>query len=158
MAANSTYETELRESAALVAQQLNWSNWELVYQSRSGRPQDPWLEPDVCEYLREEFKKKLTAAVLIPIGFVADHVEVLYDLDTEAADVCGELGLPMARAASVNDDPLFLDMIAQVVRQTCQQYANGIPLPIVPSRILDRKELPPIARRSGHETRRPSLD
>jgi ferrochelatase len=59
----------------------------LVYQSRSGRPEDPWLGPDVCDYLRDERARGLEAAVICPIGFICDHVEVLYDLDIEAADV-----------------------------------------------------------------------
>ena len=89
-----------------------FSDWQLTFQSRSGRPGDPWLEPDVCDYLRAERARGLAAAVLSPIGFVCDHIEVLYDLDREAADVCADIGLPMARAESVNDDPMFLDMMA----------------------------------------------
>ena len=92
-------------------------DWALVYQSRSGRPGDPWLEPDVCDYLRQARADGLAAAVLCPIGFVCDHIEVLYDLDREAAEVCREIGLPMARAEAVNDDPLFLDMMADVVHE-----------------------------------------
>jgi ferrochelatase len=102
-----------------------------VYQSRSGRPQDPWLEPDVCDYLRREREQGLAAAVISPVGFVCDHIEVLYDLDREAADVCASIGLPMARAAAVNDDPLFLDMMADVVLRTVRRYETGRPLPIV---------------------------
>ena len=73
-------------------------------------PEDPWLGPDVCEYLRDERQRGLEAAVIVPIGFICDHVEVLYDLDVEAADVCREIGLPMVRAQAVNDHPLFIDM------------------------------------------------
>ena len=130
MATASRYEAQLRESARLVAEQVGSQDWALVYQSRSGRPGDPWLEPDVCDYLRREKAAGLTAAVLCPIGFVCDHVEVLYDLDREAGDVCREIGLPMARAETVNDDPLFLDMMADVVLATVARYA-GSPLPIV---------------------------
>jgi ferrochelatase len=72
--------------------------------------------------------------VICPIGFVADHIEVLYDLDTEAAAVCAELGLPMTRAEAVNDSPLFIDMMADVVRQTIRRYATGRPLPIAAAR------------------------
>ena len=106
------------------------NEWALVYQSRSGRPQDPWLEPDVCDYLRQERLKGLGAAVIAPIGFVCDHIEVLYDLDREAAQVCRDIGLPMARAAAVNDDPMFLDMMADVVMKTVRQYQSGRPLPM----------------------------
>jgi len=129
MAASSRYEAQLRESARLVAAVAGVDDWALVYQSRSGRPGDPWLEPDVCDYLRREKAAGLAAAVLCPIGFVCDHVEVLYDLDREAANVCRELGLPMARAETVNDDPLFLDMMADVVLRTIRRF-SGRALPL----------------------------
>ncbi|HZM61057.1 MAG TPA: ferrochelatase [Vicinamibacterales bacterium] len=129
MAASSRYEAQLRESARLVAAAAGVDDWALVYQSRSGRPGDPWLEPDVCDYLRREKAAGLAAAVLCPIGFVCDHVEVLYDLDREAANVCRELGLPMARAETVNDDPLFLDMMADVVLRTIRRF-SGRALPL----------------------------
>jgi protoporphyrin/coproporphyrin ferrochelatase len=129
MAASSRYEQQLNESASLVAADVGVKDWAVVYQSRSGRPGDPWLEPDVCDYLRRERAAGLAAAVLCPIGFVCDHVEVLYDLDREAADVCGEVGLPMTRAETVNDDPLFLDMMTDVVLRTVARY-RGHPLSI----------------------------
>jgi ferrochelatase len=122
MASTSRYREQLMESSRLVAAAANVNDWALVYQSRSGRPEDPWLEPDVCDYLKREHAAGLAAAVLCPIGFVCDHIEVLYDLDREAAGVCAALGLPMARAAAVNDDPLFLDMMADVVLQTIHRY------------------------------------
>ena len=131
MAESSRYREQLLESARLVAEQAGISDWALVYQSRSGRPGDPWLEPDVCAYLRHEHEGGLEAVVLCPIGFVCDHIEVLYDLDHEAAAVCRDLGLPMVRAESVNDDPLFLDMMADLVLRTIQRYQRGRPLPIV---------------------------
>ena len=131
MAESSRYREQLRESSRLVAEKAGVGDWALVYQSRSGRPGDPWLEPDVCDYLRAERLRGLQAAVLCPIGFVCDHIEVLYDLDREAADVCREIGLPMARAEAVNDDPLFLDMLADLVLRTIRRYPGGRPLPIV---------------------------
>ena len=133
MAERSRYREQLLETARLVAQEAGVRDWTLVYQSRSGRPEDPWLEPDVCDYLRSERGKGLQAAVLCPIGFVCDHIEVLYDLDREAAAVCREADLPMARAESVNDDPLFLDMMADVVIQTIRRHERGRPLPLAPS-------------------------
>jgi ferrochelatase len=108
------------------------NDWALVYQSRSGRPQDPWLEPDVCQYLRGERENGLGAAIVAPIGFVCDHIEVLYDLDMEAAQVCTDIGLPMARAEAVNDDPMFLDMMADVVLKTVSRYQGGRALPVLP--------------------------
>jgi len=131
MADASLYREQLQTSAQLIAEKAGIREWALVYQSRSGRPQDPWLEPDVCDYLRGEHAAGMRAAILCPVGFVCDHIEVLYDLDREAAQVCAGLGLPMARAESVNDDPLFLDMMADVVLRTIRRYAAGRPLPIV---------------------------
>ncbi|MEQ1575820.1 MAG: ferrochelatase [Vicinamibacterales bacterium] len=129
MAEASQYRAQLETSARAVALQAGL-DWALAYQSRSGRPGDPWLEPDVRDYLRRERTAGLAAAVLCPIGFVCDHIEVLHDLDHEAGQVCRDIGLPMARAAAVNDDPRFLDMMADVVLKTIERYA-GRPLPIV---------------------------
>ena len=131
MAEGSRYREQLQDSARRVAERAGVADWALVYQSRSGRPEDPWLEPDVRAYLRAERAKGLRAAVLSPIGFVCDHIEVLYDLDREAADVCREVGLPMVRAEAVNADPLFLDMMADLVLRTIRRYERGRPLPIV---------------------------
>jgi len=130
MAAGSRYEAQLRESARLVADKAGIREWAVVYQSRSGRPGDPWLEPDISDYLRRERAAGLEAAVICPIGFVCDHIEVLYDLDREAAAVSREIGLAMARAEAVNDDPLFLDMMADVVLRTITKYEHGRPLPL----------------------------
>ena len=130
MADDSRYREQLLESSRLVAEKAGFADWALVFQSRSGRPEDPWLEPDICVYLRREREAGLQAAVLCPIGFVADHIEVLYDLDRDAAQAGREVGLPMTRAAAVNDDPLFLDMMADVVLRTIK----GRQLPLaVPS-------------------------
>ena len=130
MATQSRYREQLLESSRLVAAAAGVADWALVYQSRSGRPEDPWLEPDISDYLKQEHATGLAAAVLCPIGFVCDHIEVLYDLDREAADVCRALGLPMTRAEAVNDDPLFLDMMADVVLQTIERYGQRRPLPL----------------------------
>ena len=140
------YQHQLEESARAVADRLGRSDWALVYQSRSGRPEDPWLGPDINDYLREEHTRGVAAVVLCPIGFVCDHIEVLYDLDHEAAQVCAELGLPMARAHAVNDDPLFLDLMADMVLRTWRRHEGGFPLPIAPSGKPERVEGPPPAR------------
>ena len=118
------------QSSRRVAERVGISDWSLVYQSRSGRPQDPWLEPDVCDYLRQAKREGVAAAVLCPIGFVCDHVEVLYDLDREAADVAREIDLPLVRAEAVNDDAKFVDMMAEIVTATVRRYASGRPLEI----------------------------
>ena len=131
------YQRQLRESASSVATRLGLgeADWALVYQSRSGRPGDPWLEPDICDYLRAEHGRGAPdaprAVILCPIGFLCDHLEVLYDLDREAADVCRELGLPMARAAAVNDAASFIATMADAVQDTWRRYASGLPLSIV---------------------------
>lgn len=130
MAEASQYQRQLEAGAQKVAARSGMRDWALVYQSRSGRPQDPWLEPDICDYLRQEHAAGLRAAVISPIGFICDHVEVLWDLDNEAADVCNEVGVTMVRAEAANDDPLFIDMMADVVLKTIRRYESGKALPI----------------------------
>jgi len=89
--------------------------WKLVYQSRSGAPHIPWLEPDICDHLEELHGAGVPAAVMVPIGFVSDHMEVLYDLDTEARAKAGELGLPVRRSATVGSDPRFAAAVRDLV-------------------------------------------
>ena len=130
MAERYPYVAQLQATARLVATALGRSEWTLVYQSRSGRPGDPWLEPDVCDYLRAEREKGLEAAVLCPVGFLCDHVEVLYDLDVEAAQACRESGIAMVRAEAVNVHPRFIEALADAVAGTWTRYTGGIPLPL----------------------------
>jgi ferrochelatase len=139
------YQLQLQQSSRRVAERLGRSDWALVYQSRSGRPEDPWLGPDIGDYLRQERARGLEACVLCPIGFVCDHIEVLYDLDEEAAQICREIGLAMTRAHAVNDDPAFLDLMADVVHRTWRRYERGVPLTIAPPP-PERVEGPPPAR------------
>ncbi len=89
--------------------------WELVYQSRSGSPHIPWLEPDICDHLEALHAAGAPAAVMVPIGFVSDHMEVKYDLDTEATAKAAELGLPVSRAATVGADPRFAAAVRELV-------------------------------------------
>ncbi len=89
--------------------------WRLVYQSRSGAAHIPWLEPDICDHLEAEHAAGARAVVMVPIGFVSDHMEVKYDLDTEAAAKAAELGLPVARAATVGADPRFAAAVRELV-------------------------------------------
>jgi ferrochelatase len=114
MAAAGPYVEQLRESARLIAKRLGMGEWTLAFQSRSGSPRDPWLEPDVCDALRG-FKGQ--AVVVAPIGFICDHVEVLYDLDIEAARVAREADITMVRAATVGEHPRFIEMIATLIRE-----------------------------------------
>jgi protoporphyrin/coproporphyrin ferrochelatase len=130
MAAAYPYERNLRASAAKVAHATGFEDWELVFQSRSGRPQDPWLEPDVCDALRAEHARGTAAVVLCPVGFLCDHVEVLYDLDVEAAAVAKDLHLPLVRASTVNAHPRFIDALADAVSDVWDRYKGGRPLPL----------------------------
>ncbi|GII83553.1 putative ferrochelatase [Sphaerisporangium siamense] len=108
------YEAQLRATASLVAGDRPW---DLVWQSRSGPPQVPWLEPDVCDHLEALAAAGAPAVVLVPIGFVSDHMEVVYDLDTEAAAKARELGLPMTRAATAGTHPRFVSMVAELLAE-----------------------------------------
>jgi protoporphyrin/coproporphyrin ferrochelatase len=116
MANTSDYVQQLQEVRKLVSGRLQITNDALVYQSRSGAPGQPWLEPDILDYLREVKEKKLASAVVIaPISFISDHMEVLYDLDIEARQLCDSLSLPIARAKTVGVHPKFISMIRELI-------------------------------------------
>lgn len=116
MAKESVYVEELTETARLVAGRLGKKDWRLAYTSRSGSPRDAWLEPDVSKAIAALAASGVREAAVIPIGFVADHVEVLYDLDVEAKAAADKAGLRLRRAATVGDHPAFIAMIADAVR------------------------------------------
>lgn len=115
MAANCDYQAQLEETARLIAERLGHEHWQLVYQSRSGAPTQPWLAPDICDHLRALKKMGVADVVVAPIGFISDHMEVLYDLDTEARALSEELGLNMIRARTVGCHPTFISMIRELV-------------------------------------------
>lgn len=118
MAENSAYVQQLGEACQLVSSVLGRTGDRLAYQSRSGPPTQPWLGPDILDCLKETREQGLAPAVVIaPIGFISDHMEVLYDLDTEARNLCTELDLPMARAATVGTHPSFVGMIRELVAE-----------------------------------------
>ncbi|NBT13995.1 MAG: ferrochelatase [Planctomycetia bacterium] len=117
MAEGCRYVRQLTEASRLVAGQSGASTWELVYQSRSGPPTQPWLEPDVCDRIRSLHATGVRRLVVAPIGFISDHMEVLYDLDTEAADLCRELGIEMVRAETVGTDPEFVAMVRDLIAE-----------------------------------------
>ncbi len=131
MAEASVYREALRATVEAIAQRLSLTDWALAYQSRSGRPEDPWLGPDVCDYLRDAHTQGLSAVVISPVGFVCDHIEVLYDLDHEAAALCRTLGIPMVRAQTVNSHPAFIRALADLVHSTVEHHSRHRVLPLV---------------------------
>ncbi len=114
-AVRSDYQVQLRETARLVAADLGRSEWSLVYQSRSGPPSQPWLEPDIVDHLRAVAAEGVQDVVVAPIGFISDHMEVVYDLDLDAKSRAAELGLNMVRADTVGAHPRFVRMIRELV-------------------------------------------
>ena len=124
MARNARYEAQLQEACRLVAEGAGHPRWQLVYQSRSGPPSQPWLEPDIGDHLHELHREGVQDVVVAPIGFISDHLEVLYDLDTEAQDLSAELGLNMVRAATVGTHPAFVSMILDLIIERITGDAN----------------------------------
>jgi ferrochelatase len=117
MADASPYTAQLHRSAELVAHAAGAASFRIAYQSRSGSPAERWLEPDVRDVLRELPRESIHETVVAPIGFLCDHVEVLYDLDVDAAAVAREAGVRMSRAAALNDHPSFIRMLADLTQQ-----------------------------------------
>ncbi len=118
MADNCNYALQVAETARLVSDSLSIRNWRVAYQSRSGPPQQPWLEPDVLDVLRElKAAGDVQDVVIVPSGFLSDHMEVLFDLDTEAKDLAAELGLNLVRAGTVGSHPTFVTMIRELIEE-----------------------------------------
>jgi len=115
MAAGCDYERQLLETCRLVAGGAGVVSWRLVFQSRSGPPTQAWLEPDICDHLRALKEEGVTDVVAAPVGFISDHMEVLYDLDTEARSLAAELGVRLVRAATVGTHPEFVRMIRELI-------------------------------------------
>ena len=130
MAATSKYVEQLNETCALVARGVGRTDYRLVYQSRSGSPAEPWLGPDILEALSELKQQGAAAAVVSPVGFISDHMEVVYDLDVEAAAHAAQLGLTLVRAATAGTHPRFVSMIVDLV-----QARLADPLPADPCRL-----------------------
>ena len=115
------YSTQLTESCKLIMESLPGIEWELVYQSRSGPPQQPWLEPDVCDRIEELHEAtQIKDLVIHPVGFVSDHMEVMFDLDTEAKELCDKLDISMQRSLAVGVHPKFIEMIRELVLERIQ--------------------------------------
>jgi ferrochelatase len=117
MAQSSPYEQQLREAAAMVNHRLGLGQPVLAFQSRSGPPAQPWLEPDIGDYIRGTQSRRLVVA---PIGFLSDHMEVIYDLDVEATALARELGMELERAATPGTHPLFVAGLIDLVREAMQ--------------------------------------
>ena len=115
MAANCEYAAQLQETGRLIAEVLGIGRWRMVYQSRSGSPSQPWLGPDIADCLRQMRAQGTSEVVVAPVGFVSDHMEIVYDLDYEAQNLAQELGLRMVRAATAGTHPAFVRMIRELV-------------------------------------------
>ena len=129
MARNSAYEKQLREACRLVSERVDRSDWQLAYQSRSGPPSQPWLEPDVGDYLRK-LGRGLSGGdvVIVPIGFVCEHMEIVYDLDVATRAVCEELGLNMVRSGVAGCHASFVAMVRQLIQERLDPAAPRLAL------------------------------
>ncbi|HWY20987.1 MAG TPA: ferrochelatase [Candidatus Acidoferrum sp.] len=155
MANTSDYVMQLEEVRRLVSGALGHKNDALVYQSRSGAPGQPWLEPDILDYLRLDYLRQVkagnpaSAVVLAPIGFISDHMEVLYDLDVEARQVCDSLGLQMTRAKTVGVHPKFVGMIRELILERMNPESERRALgSLGPRRDVCPEDCCPAARRT----------
>jgi len=116
------YVDQLHQTASLIAQKAGLSpgQWSWSFQS-AGRSQEPWLGPQLPEYLPSLAQRDILDVISIPIGFVSDHVEILFDIDIQAQEVARTLGMRLVRPPALNDDPLFVDTLVQVIRQRIRQ-------------------------------------
>jgi ferrochelatase len=127
------YTAQLRETATLVAEDAEPGiEWDLVWQSRSGPPQVPWLEPDINDHLSALAEAGFAGVVVSPIGFISDHLEVVWDLDTEAAATARDVGLAYARAATPGSDPRFVSMVRDLIAERLDPAAPRARLGTLP--------------------------
>ena len=117
MASRCSYVEEIHASGRGVAALLDMSHWSVAFQSRSGNPRDPWLGPDINDVIRQKAGEGFRRVVLMPIGFLCDHVEVLFDLDIQARATAQEAGIRFLRALTVGDHPAFIKMMAQRIKE-----------------------------------------
>jgi ferrochelatase len=117
MARRSRYEAQLAEASRLVAERVGVLDQAVVYQSRSGSPRVPWLEPDVCEHVTGLASRGVRDVVVSPIGFVSDHMEVLFDLDVEAREAAAEAGIGFVRAGTAGTHPAFVSMVRELIHE-----------------------------------------
>ena len=128
MAANCRYEEQLIETARRVSECISHEEWDLVWQSRSGPPTQPWLEPDILHHLRGLAGNGVHDVIVSPLGFLSDHMEVMYDLDYEAAALCRDLGLNFVRAQTPGTHPAVIALLAELI----EQHQSSIDLPFCP--------------------------
>lgn len=128
MANNCRYVSQLNEAAGLIASQISANRWEVVYQSRSGPPSQPWLEPDICRRIQELSTEGVKELAIVPLGFISDHMEVLYDLDTEAAEQCRLLGVDFVRVPTVGVHPAFVRMIVDLIQERTSEKSERLAL------------------------------
>ncbi|MBS1953187.1 MAG: ferrochelatase [Cyanobacteria bacterium SZAS-4] len=117
MSTSCDYESQLNETAQLVADRVGLSDWKICYQSRSGPATQPWLEPDICDHIRALHEQGVRNLIVAPIGFVSDHMEIKFDLDTEAKELCDQLGMKMVRAGTAGTHPAFVKMIRLLIEE-----------------------------------------
>ncbi len=118
MATSCRYEEQLREACRVVANGIGRADWDLVYQSRSGPPQQSWLEPDIGAFIETRHEQRsIKDVVIVPVGFISDHMEVVYDLDKEVRRLCERLGINMVRGATVGTHPRFVQMIRELIEE-----------------------------------------
>ena len=158
MANGCNYQQQLQETCRLVSEEVGVeaARWQLVYQSRSGRPQDPWLGPDIVEHVEQLHKDGVRELIIMPIGFLSDHIEVLFDLDDEAAKAAAGCGILMVRAETVGTHPLFVQMIRKLIlerlspdfpKEAIGQY--GPNWDVCPIDCCPAPARPPMAQRPG---------
>lgn len=156
MATTSDYVEQLTETAQLIADNLSLKKWKLCFQSRSGPATQPWLEPDICDHIRDLNNQGVTELVIAPIGFISDHMEVKYDLDVEAKQVCDQLGIKMERAGTAGIHPAFVKMIRQLIEERTAG-AERLALGTLGSRpdVCAADCCPAPARPAAHSAQRP---
>lgn len=126
MADHCDYVAQLEETCGLIAAKLDKTEWQLVYQSRSGPPQVPWLEPDIGEHLSALSMIGKPDVVVVPIGFTSDHMEVVWDLDEEARRHAEDLGIGFVRSRTVGDHPRFVTMIRELIAERMDPDARRL--------------------------------
>ncbi|GGG09774.1 ferrochelatase [Rhodococcoides trifolii] len=118
------YSRQVAEASKLCAAAAGVDDFDLVWQSRSGPPQIPWLDPDICDHLESLSAGGVDAVIVCPVGFVSDHLEVVWDLDTEGAEKAAELGMSYSRVGTPGSDPRF----ATLIRTLVEEYSGGTPV------------------------------